>query len=258
MVVDEILRLCFTLYALVRSLDHLFTRFRQTPTLEHTGTVTAKIYHGRPWLKKEFPKLTIEFRVKECKDHHNVMKTMSSMFDRFTALHKEAMRYDVVTRDSDWYVGEEIFRLREAMYHLESAVEAKKKAAKQESNTNHAITTAHDENANLKSKLEDLCERASILTRRIQWLEGEGKIDWSNILVAREHISVPEMAVQIHGKISQKEIELRSLLLTNKEIEKVVSTRQKKVNELEKELTNLLLSVKLTVPLPWSSASSSS
>ena len=68
----------------------------------------------------------------------------------------------------------------------------------------------------------------------------------SNILVAREHISVPEMAVQIHGKISQKEIELRSLLLTNKEIEKVVSTRQKKVNELEKELTNLLLSVKLT------------
>ena len=208
-------------------------------------------------MKKEFPKLTIAFRVKECKDHHNVMKTMSSMFDRFTALHKEAMRYDVVTRDSDWYVGEEIFRLREAMYLLETAVEAKRKAAKQESNTNHAITTAHDENANLKSKLEDLCERASILTRRIQWLEGEGKIDWSNILVAREHISVPEMAVQVHGKISQKEIELRSLLLTNKEIEKVVSTRQKKVNELEKELTNLLLSVKLTVPLPWSSAFSS-
>ena len=200
--------------------------------------------------------MTIEFRVKECKDHHEVMKTMSSIFDRFTTLHKEAMRYGVVTQDCDWYVGEEIFRIRKAMYLLETAVEAKKNATKQESNTNHALTKAHNENKNLKRKLEDLCERASILTRRIQWIEGEGKIDWSDILVAREHISVPEMAIQIHGNISQKEIELRSLSLTNKEIKKVVSTRQKKVNELEEKLTDLLLSVKLTVPLPWSCTSS--
>ena len=216
------------------------------------GKVTAKIYHARPWLKKGKPECTIEFRIKEC-DFHDVMKTMSSTFDRFVSLHKEAKRYGGVTRDLDWSVGEELFRLRRATYLLETALGQKKKNAAQDSTFNQAITMARSKHASLKSKLDDLCERMMILNRRITWLQSKGAMDWSTIMVPKELVTIPEMCVHILGA-PKKEIELRGLSLTNKEIEKVISIREKKVDELEKSLTNLLLRVKLSVPLPWSSS----
>ena len=215
-----------------------------------------KIYHSRPWLNNQTPKITLEFRVKEC-DSDQILKIMRSQFDKFVSVQKEAKRYGV-NRDIDWCVGEELFRLRHATYLLEDSVRVKRETELKETSINRELTIAKNQNTNLKLKLDELTKRTEILNRRITWLRSNGEMDWDNMLILNEpRTHVREIYVQGSAGCSKEELKLRGIHLTNKEIEKLVLLREKKVDDLENTLAELLLKVNLVTssPLPWSLSS---